>query len=258
MPASPSKRALKEFFATLGVTQALADDASLAKWANGYVKAAASAGPSSPRYRVGMGPTVAGTIKLICDLRPYFNSAAWLSWQRYGAPRGRGPWWIAEFQFPPKWIGATMNLRAPGNFAYEALLAASDQACAQLELRPAGRAAFPPAAIRRLARVILVGMRCEWDDTEFGLICKEGPRSLAVDIWHGYAMNDALELNRDMKPRKDADGIYWFTGRPKRFDKDQAAARSARADRFSWQDDDIQFVSDNPPKLASRSVRKKA
>lgn len=259
MPAKPSKRAIKEFFSALGVTHALAQDPTLAKWALGYFNAAAAAGANlaCPNYPAGMTTPLASTIKFICELRPYCKSATWLNWQRYGAPQGRGPWWVAEFSFPVKWIGATMILRDPADFTFAGILTAADELSAQFELYPTLQAAFPPAAVRRLARLILEEMRQEWDDTEFVLICREARRSLDVDIWHNHSRKIALELNRDLKPRKDADGIYWFTGRARGLDKSEASARSARADRFSWQDEDIQFVSDRPPKVAKRSRRRK-
>ena len=209
------KKMRDEFFETLEVDEQLKQSTKLANWANAYVNAADAAGEEMDLDSLGGAwySPVAGTIKLICDLWPYCEWPTWLTWQRYGGPRRRGPWWIAEFDYPVQWNKGSMILRSPWRFAFSGLMMASDQPGVQLTFRTPRNALLSHTEIGWLVRAVVDGMRYDYDDKDFALICQKGRRSLSVDIWQRNVLDDQLEANSQMQPKIDAEGIYWFRDR---------------------------------------------
>ena len=106
-----------------------------------------------------------------------------------------------------------MILRNPWHFAFSALLMASDQPSAQFEFHTPRKAQLSETNNRWLVQAVLDGVRYDYDDTEFALICQKGPRTLGIDIWQSNVLDDALEGNSHLKPKKDAEGIYWYKKR---------------------------------------------
>jgi hypothetical protein len=153
------------------------------------------------------------TIRLICDIWPYCGWSSWLAWQCYGGPRGRGPWLFAEFSHPSRWVGGTMFLRDPWQFDFSAVLMASDQPSAEFELHTRRKARLSASKIKWLADAVLDGMLYENDESEFGMLCEQRPRSLNVEVCHSSILDDTLAGIFGRKPRKDAAGIYWHKRR---------------------------------------------
>ena len=204
-----------EFITALEVKDQLEEYPELAKWAARYVKAAEAAGEDVDfdYYCQGGESLVGGTIKLICDLWPYEMCPFWLAMQNYGGPRLRGTWWIAEFSIPSKWGGARMYLEDPWSYAFAHLLQQSDQPTVQFEFRAPRRTRLTKTENAWLAEAVYDGMLHEYDVEDFGLICRKLSHSLGVDIFADYALVDALDGNRHLKPKKDHEGIYWY-GQP--------------------------------------------
>jgi len=175
-----NKRERRELFICLGVDKRLDEYPELAKWANAYVKAAAAAGEDVKLedFNDGDKSTLAGTIRLICDLWPYCEWSEWLNWQIYGGPHSRGPWWCILFDRPERWSGGIMILSDPSRFAFSTVLMESEQPFAQFEIRSPRKAQLAAAEIKWLAHSVLSGVSYDYDDSEFGLICEKWPEAL--------------------------------------------------------------------------------
>ena len=106
-----------------------------------------------------------------------------------------------------------MYLRNPWDYAFSHLLMASDEPTVQLEFQTPRRVRLSKTKNAWLAEAVLDGVRFDYEDAEFGLICQKLSRSLYVGIFADYALTDFLEGNRHLKPKRDHEGIYWL-GQP--------------------------------------------
>ena len=224
------KKKRDELFAALEVNKQLAKEPKLANWATAFVKAAESAGEDLAFRSVddAWDSRVASTIRLVCDVWPYCEWSTWLTWQRYGGPRRRGPWWIAEFNYPPRWNNGIMILRNPWRFPFSELLMASDQPGVQFTFQTPRKAQLSKTENKWLVHAVLDGVRYDYEDDEFGLICQKGQRSLGVDIWQRDCLDDALEGNSHLNPTKDDEGIYWYQEQSKSVAKFEKSKKPRR------------------------------
>lgn len=197
-------------FNNIGIEEKLMEEPKLASWAKHYVKEAVRAGEKLENWSEdeARGSPVSATISLVCDIWQYSESSEWLSWQTYGGPRGRGPWWIATFDTPQRWNCGTMLLQNPWNFAFSHLYISGDDPSVQFSLHTSRNAPISRAKQNWLARAVMDGIRWDCDDSEFALVCTRHQRSLGVNIWHP----DMLEHNSGGQYKKDADGILWHQG----------------------------------------------
>ena len=204
-------KAPADLFDTIGVFEKLANEPKLARWAKRYLKAAEAAGEYLAIYDEddANNSSVAGTIRLVCDIWPFVAWQQWLRWQHYGGPGKGGPWWILTFDSPAHWNGATLILdNDPWGLAFAEIYLATQDTCVQFTVRTPRNARLSKAKQNWFARAIMDGMRWHCDDDKFALVCCRRQRSLHVHIWDPVM----LEHNDGGRYRKDADGILWHTG----------------------------------------------
>lgn len=241
----PSKRYL-ELFKILAVDQAIEEYPELARWAMRYVKTAKAAGEyvDFDEEDEAWDSPVAGTIRLLCDIWPLAEGNIFLEWQTYGRPSGRGPWWMATFESPPRWNCGTLVLRDPWDFAFSWLYSASDNPLVRFELHTLRNVSLTKARQDWLAQAVLDGMRHDWPDREFGIICRRGIRSLGVSICGPVFVDSILDETAPFKAKKDADGIWWTKKLPVIPRKRKSRGFAGNAPRFTWQDGNIEFTDD--------------
>jgi hypothetical protein len=188
-----------------------AENADLRAWVDYYIRNAEADGhivnfcedysQTDPGHTEAMPES---TIRLVCQAWPVVGWPEWLMWQTYDEPIGRGPWWIAcDFENPTSWFGAKMILRDPWDFAFSDLFKASDYDNVSFQLCKPHYKPIADQEHRWLARAILDGMRYDFDDEDFILVCTKKPRSMEVHIYNP----GCIEMRKNDK--RDEDGIFW-------------------------------------------------
>ena len=98
-----------------------------------------------------------------------------------------------------------MILRDPWDFAFSAVLMASDQPGIEFKFHTPRKARLSETKHAWLASAVLDGVRYDYDDDEFILVCSKRYRSLDVEIWNYEVSED----HSHRKFKRDSDGILW-------------------------------------------------
>lgn len=197
----PSRDRL-DLTAYTGYPERIEEDYDLRAWIVQYIREAEADGCVIDFGDDTGERPVESTIRLICDCWSYCGWPDWLMWQRYGGPRGRGPWLIADFSKPWRWRNATMALRNPWDFAFSEVFMASDPNDVTFELRTSKGERLSLSEHRWLAAAVLDGMKYDFDDEDFLVIAKRKSRSLIIQLCNP----DSLEPG-EYVPSKD--GVVW-------------------------------------------------
>jgi len=183
------------------------EEPDLRDWADNYCRQAEADGVEpcflEPEYW-DAGTALGATVRATCDIGSCGPCDDFLQYQRYGGPKGRGPWYVLEqFEEPLQWVGATIYLRDPWRVAFSRFHMGSGFEDIMFFVRRHGRARFGEKEQVDFAQAVLDGMRYDFDDDEFVLLCRRWGKELVVNICH------PLTSFEDDFARPDADGIYW-------------------------------------------------
>jgi len=188
----------------------LDDDPDLRAWAANYMRAAEADGKAIRFSKECDGfdtDPVGNTIRFVSDLWGYLEWPEWLTWQRYGGPVGRGPWWtagISESSSSWRWSSASIAIKGPFGFPFDRILIANDELPVTFTLQKAGEPQPKQSDYRSVALAVQEGMADHYEEDEFDLFCRREPNSLEVTI----CLRDFVQWEEQC--RKDRHGIWWF------------------------------------------------
>lgn len=185
--------------------EAVDEHPGLRAWADEYCRQVEADGDTLLFGVPESDEPVASTLRAVCAVYEMNEWDDWLSWQCWSGPKGGGPWYVlSDLEGPWEWFRATIYMKDPRQFAFSHFYMASDMEDITFVVRRRGRARFGKEEQVDFARAVVDGMRHDYDDRDFLVVCTRQAKSLVVRILNPLALSAD---DPDYKP--DRDGVCW-------------------------------------------------